>query len=82
MRLLLRRGQRAAALKQYQPVRRLVERELGVEPEKRRDRFYRDILRSTGSSPDRAGRVLSSRQQAKCRLDEARWSAANWNSVA
>ena len=49
MRLLLRQGQRAAALKQYQHCVGWFERELGVEPEEETRQVYRDILRSCRS---------------------------------
>jgi len=72
MRLLLRRGQRAAALKQYQQCVGWFERELGVEPEEETRQVYRDILRSTGSSPTvaREGPLPRVNKQMP-RLDEA-----------
>lgn len=72
MRLLLRQGQRAAALKQYQQCVGWFERELGVEPEEETRQVYRDILRSAGSGHGRQPRRSSSVQgQAIARIDEA-----------
>ncbi|MGC2319689.1 MAG: AAA family ATPase [Bradyrhizobium sp.] len=72
MRLLLRQGQRAAALKQYQLCVDWFERELGVEPEEKTRQLYRDILRSSGSSPDRPrGTSSSSRRHVNARAEEA-----------
>ena len=72
MRLLLRQGQRAAALKQYQLCVDWFERELGVEPEEETRQLYRDILRSAGPSPDRLQADSSpSRRQVNARAEEA-----------
>lgn len=46
MRLLLRQGRRAAALKQYQACVECLQRELGADPEEATRRLYREILRS------------------------------------
>jgi len=45
MRLLVRQGHRAAALKQYELCVDWLERELGVEPEEETRQLYREILR-------------------------------------
>jgi DNA-binding SARP family transcriptional activator len=72
MRLLLRQGQRAAALKQYQLCVDWLERELGVEPEEETRQLYRDILRSAGSSTKRLHAVSSPlRRQVNARAEEA-----------
>ena len=72
MRLLLRQGQRAAALKQYQLCVDWFERELGVEPEEKTRQLYRDILRSAGPSPDRLQRASSPlRRHVNARAEEA-----------
>ena len=72
MRLLLRQGQRAAALKQYQLCVDWFERELGVEPEEETRQLYRDILRSAGPGPDRPqGTSSSSRRHVNARAEEA-----------
>jgi DNA-binding SARP family transcriptional activator/tetratricopeptide (TPR) repeat protein len=72
MRLMLRQGQRAAALKQYQLCVDWFERELGVEPEEKTRQLYREILRSGGSSPDRLrGTSSPLRLQANARAEEA-----------
>ena len=72
MRLLLRQGQRAAALKQYQLCVDWFERELGIEPEEETRQLYRDILRSAGRSPGRLHTVSSpSRRQVSARAEEA-----------
>ena len=57
MQLLLRQGQRAAALKQYQLCVDWFERELGVEPEEETRQLYRDILRSAGPLPTVCKRI-------------------------
>lgn len=70
MKLLLRQGQRAAALKQYQLCVDWFERELGVEPEEETRQLYRDILRSAG--PDRLlADSTSLRRQPNVRAEEA-----------
>jgi DNA-binding SARP family transcriptional activator/tetratricopeptide (TPR) repeat protein len=72
LRLLLRQGQRAAALKQYQQCVGWFERELGVEPEEETRQVYRDILRSAGAGPDRQQEASSPlRRQVDARVDEA-----------
>lgn len=74
MRLLLRQGQRAAALKQYQRCVGWLERELDVEPEEETRQVYRDILRSavTDQGPIRQQGLSSPlRRQANARVDEA-----------
>ena len=55
MRLYLRQGHRAAALRQYEVCLGLLERELGVEPEAETQRLYRTILqaRAPAASPVR-----------------------------
>lgn len=70
MRLLLRVGQRAAALKQYQLCLDWLERELGVEPEEETRQLYRDILRSAGSDRLRIDSATL-RRQANARAEEA-----------
>lgn len=74
MRLLLRQGQRAAALKQYQHCVGWLERELAVEPEEETRQVYRDILRSAVSdvgSHRQQGPSSALRRQATARVDEA-----------
>jgi len=72
MKLLLRQGQRAAALKQYQLCVDWFERELGVEPEEETRQLYRDILRSTGPTPDRPqADPASPHRQVNARAEEA-----------
>jgi DNA-binding SARP family transcriptional activator/tetratricopeptide (TPR) repeat protein len=69
MRLLLRQGQRAAALKQYQQCVGWFERELGVEPEEETRQVYRDILRSVGPGRQQ-GRSASLHRKISARVDE------------
>ena len=72
MRLLLRQGQRAAALKQYQLCVGWFERELGVEPEEETRQLYRDILRSGGPGTSRLQAASSPlRRQVNARAEEA-----------
>ena len=72
MRLLLRQGQRAAALKQYQLCVDWFERELGVEPEEETRQLYRDILRSAGPAPGRPQTHSTALPpQANARAEEA-----------
>lgn len=74
MRLLLRQGQRAAALKQYQRCVGWLERELDVEPEEETRQLYRDILRSAVADlgPNRQQGLSSPlRRQVNARVDEA-----------
>ena len=54
MRVFIRQGRRAAALRQYQACVGLLERELGVEPEEETRTLYRDILRAAGRTAPRA----------------------------
>lgn len=72
MKLLLRQGQRAAALKQYQLCVDWFERELGVEPEEETRQLYRDILRSAGPGTYRLpADVTPLRRQVNARAEEA-----------
>jgi DNA-binding SARP family transcriptional activator len=59
MRLLARRGRRAAALQQYQVCVGWLERELGAEPGEETRALYREILRAAGSAPERAAPRVS-----------------------
>jgi DNA-binding SARP family transcriptional activator len=54
MRVFIRQGRRAAALRQYQTCVGLLERELGVEPEEETRTLYREILRAAGRVAPRA----------------------------
>ncbi|WP_169261729.1 BTAD domain-containing putative transcriptional regulator [Aromatoleum diolicum] len=56
MGLYLKQGRQAAALKQYQLCREILQRELGVSPEAETERVHRDILqqRRAGVAPESA----------------------------
>jgi DNA-binding SARP family transcriptional activator len=57
MRLYERAGDRAAALSHYRFARQTLEQELGVQPDPRTQRLYRDILAATGeTSVEEGGR--------------------------
>lgn len=51
MRLYVRQGRRAAALRQYQVCVEALRRELGIEPDPQTQRLYRDILQRQGRQP-------------------------------
>lgn len=51
MRLYVRQGRRAAALRQYQVCVEALRKELGVEPDAQTQRLYRDILQRQGRQP-------------------------------
>jgi DNA-binding SARP family transcriptional activator len=51
MRLHLRQGHRALALRQYQQCVEVLQRELGIEPEAETQALYRDLLRRAGPGP-------------------------------
>src|SRR5438477_312217 len=56
MRLHLRQGRRAAALRQYQECVAVLQRELGVEPEPETKRLYLEILQHANPGTVRAAR--------------------------
>src|SRR5262249_3435148 len=70
MRVLVRQGHRAAALKQYELCVDWFERDLGVEPEKETQQLYRDILRGANLGPDRLQGASSSRRHVSVRAEE------------
>jgi tetratricopeptide (TPR) repeat protein len=51
MRLYVRQGRRAAALRQYQVCVEALRKELGIEPDAQTQRLYRDILQRQGRQP-------------------------------
>ena len=51
MRLHVRQGRRAAALRQYQVCVEALRKELGIEPDAQTQRLYRDILQRQGRQP-------------------------------
>ena len=62
MRLLVRRGERNAALRQYQLCRTILERELRVGPEEETERLHRELLEGNASKatvPSRAPAIPS-----------------------
>lgn len=62
MRLYSRQGRRGMALQQYEVCVRLLQRELGVEPERKSQQLYEDILRQRRSlgPPSRSARRIES----------------------
>jgi DNA-binding SARP family transcriptional activator/tetratricopeptide (TPR) repeat protein len=71
MGLLVRQGQRAAALKQYELCVDWFERELGVEPEEKTRQLYRDILRGAHPAPDRLQEASLPSRNSNVRAEEA-----------
>ncbi len=70
MRLHLRLGRPAAALKQYRGCRDVLQRELGVMPEPETDALYRTILRQRRESGGREETAKSPPARAESPVDE------------
>jgi DNA-binding SARP family transcriptional activator len=59
MRLYIRQGRRAAALRQYQVCVEALRKDLGIEPDAQTQRLYRDILQRQGRQPGGASAIAS-----------------------
>jgi DNA-binding SARP family transcriptional activator len=67
MRLYERAGDRAAALSHYRTAQQTLEQELGVQPDPRTQRLYRDILGATGEGTLPVGTDRASSQRIASR---------------
>ncbi len=75
MRLYVRQGRRAAALRQYQACVAILQKELGVEPEAQTKRLYLEILQRAAPAPGPAAEQRSRRGAARRPRPTRRWSA-------